>query len=1019
MKTKRTLLNRIIHLTMLGLFILNTLLPADADILSRPNLLSLSLPASLPVLKGIQINPNNPLELNFVVDLAQNDTIDKDEAAKLVKYFLAMLTIPEDDLWVNLSPYERNRIIPETLGVTDAGKDLLLQDYLLKRLVSSLTYPETDQGRQFWDKVYQEIYKKTGSADIALNAFNPSRPPPLSGGEMDEASPNMEGWAGKIWIVPEKAVVYEVDNVAYIKEARLKVMLEEDYKQQAGDSRDKLSESSFQSPVSGLIRETILPAIEREVNEGENFATLRQIYHSQILAVWFKQKLKNNMIHHIYADKSKMSGIDSVDKKKSAEIYEQYLKVLKDGVYRYVREEYDPTSQTINPKVYFSGGYSGGRAKEYLKTTEFENSASLAQAAGDFHGAEMKVELSGISGDQAMLSKVIKSAKILLTALFFVGAFSSKVLAQGTTPSAITADVPPIVEPVKIPAGLSFNFYNDFGGPTGGAKVLDYGNAALEYQVGLAKLKLMPEWSADSVQRILNLYTELSANAGPFNLHLGQRGGNLPPSTKLGLGYTLPGDHLAIDVSLFRALVAQATQAGGDGGGDDLPSEIQYAFLAAGTLNLGPFKFEPAVFVGDGLPLDWQLYGTFGFFYDKKLKGYTSNIYARKNFSAAASRYGPIPDNTFRFGYTYILPWLEISPYLSASTLVPGMDQNLTLGLTTTFKVGNEWEVDELEATPSSGKLNFLFYNDFWKPVDGKGGLQYGNFGATLDTGHKFIFSLLAETAGLYKDGKFDGTIGGYLEGDFYLPIPLVLKLGQRLALLGTVPPVTFGGVTYLDSSGLLSMGVTLFRAQVPNAQGVEEGRFAAMASTDFQLWRLKTSLAAFYGSKKDSGKFLDYYFMMTLLLSEEGHNIYFQRNFDAEVWEFGPLAPNDPRLRLGFTWPLGNMLGLGGAVEISPYAAIPSVQDVANAVVGLTLGWKPEIVFGSSDHAMTGEDSNPVGGIDLKMSDSNVQVIEKDKASLVNPSSPVNLEDFQGFTFNITQIIPIFSLTTLFNSHL
>jgi len=32
-----------------------------------------------------------------------NDEL-KDESRKLIKYFLASLTIPEKDLWVNLSP---------------------------------------------------------------------------------------------------------------------------------------------------------------------------------------------------------------------------------------------------------------------------------------------------------------------------------------------------------------------------------------------------------------------------------------------------------------------------------------------------------------------------------------------------------------------------------------------------------------------------------------------------------------------------------------------------------------------------------------------------------------------------------------------------------------------------------------------------------------------------------------------------------------------------------------------------
>jgi hypothetical protein len=33
----------------------------------------------------------------------------KQESDKLIKYFMATLAIPEKDLWVNLSPYEKDR----------------------------------------------------------------------------------------------------------------------------------------------------------------------------------------------------------------------------------------------------------------------------------------------------------------------------------------------------------------------------------------------------------------------------------------------------------------------------------------------------------------------------------------------------------------------------------------------------------------------------------------------------------------------------------------------------------------------------------------------------------------------------------------------------------------------------------------------------------------------------------------------------------------------------------------------
>mgnify|MGYP007113566885 CR=1 FL=1 len=60
---------------------------------------------------------------------------------------------------------------------------------------------------------------------------------------------------------------------------------------------------------SAIIREVILPEIEKEVNTGDNFSSLRQIYHSMILATWFKQNLKESLLGQVYVDQNKEKSI--------------------------------------------------------------------------------------------------------------------------------------------------------------------------------------------------------------------------------------------------------------------------------------------------------------------------------------------------------------------------------------------------------------------------------------------------------------------------------------------------------------------------------------------------------------------------------------------------------------------------------------------------------------------------------------------------------------------------------------
>ncbi|MFA5059232.1 MAG: hypothetical protein WC676_01210 [Candidatus Omnitrophota bacterium] len=311
------------------------------------NMVMLSPSFTPAVLKGLKVFPEDPLRFDFVIDWGESKLkgdAQKNESMKLIKYFLAALTTPEDELWVNLSPYEKNRIIPQELGTTEMGKDLLAQDYLLKQLTASLIYPEKDLGKSFWDKVYQKAYERFGTTEIPINTFN------------------------KVWIMPDKASVYEQETAAFVTEAHLKVMLEEDYlalsrnlkSTPKGTDQIKSEDvSSLNNVSSAILKEVIIPEIEKEVNTGENFATLRQIYNSLILAAWYKQALKETLLGKIYVDQKKVSGVDLADKNIKQKIYDQYIQAFKAGVYNYIKEDYDAYSKETVERKYISGGFLG------------------------------------------------------------------------------------------------------------------------------------------------------------------------------------------------------------------------------------------------------------------------------------------------------------------------------------------------------------------------------------------------------------------------------------------------------------------------------------------------------------------------------------------------------------------------------------------------------------------------------------------------------------------------------------
>jgi hypothetical protein len=378
-----------------------------------------SAPFAPLALKGLVINLQKPLEFQFIVDtgsssviasegpytghsqLLRNQSLStvipapsagssnqpkppkgqagihnqeqlKQQANQLVKYFLAGLTIPEGDLWVNLSPYEKNRMVPEALGQTDLGRDLLAQDYILKQLTASLIYPEKDLGKEFWSRVYVRAQQQFGTTNIPVNTFN------------------------KVWILPDQAQVFEHGAAAYVTKATLKVMLDEDYlalsHRVIPTSSTVIPTSSTVIPASStvipasstvipakagiqthslasnIIRQIILPEITKEVNTGKNFAPLRQIYQALILAKWYKETIQNGLLDAIYTNKNKVVGVNLTDPAVKEQIYERYLKAYKKGVFNYIKEDPinvslrgGPADEAISTRTtvarkYFSGG---------------------------------------------------------------------------------------------------------------------------------------------------------------------------------------------------------------------------------------------------------------------------------------------------------------------------------------------------------------------------------------------------------------------------------------------------------------------------------------------------------------------------------------------------------------------------------------------------------------------------------------------------------------------------------------
>ena len=331
---------RIICVVLMLAFVSYDLSWAGAtEVLSLKNLPSLpQVPFVPPTLKYLSVNEANPHNyFNFLLDkgLSPKGTVPdlNAEAKKLINYFFLGITLPDNVFWVNLKPAESRRITSEQLSRTDLGRTLLEQDFRLKRDVSQYLNPHNPIGRQFWEKLYSALGKdRVKKAGITTS--------------------------NRVWIVPAEAVVIETEDGALLAKSSLKVLLESEYAAlKLKPGTQSLSESSsgnsdsLQSLTEQLMKEIVIPAITKDVNESQNYAPLRQIYHSLILAQWFKRKHKNaNSTYAQAINKGYLKGLESRLPWEKQQIWQEYLKSYSQGEYK--------IQDTVFglKRMYFSGG---------------------------------------------------------------------------------------------------------------------------------------------------------------------------------------------------------------------------------------------------------------------------------------------------------------------------------------------------------------------------------------------------------------------------------------------------------------------------------------------------------------------------------------------------------------------------------------------------------------------------------------------------------------------------------------
>ena len=198
---------------------------------------------------------------------------DRRGADELIDYFSTSLALRDDQVFVNLSAYESNSMIPAELSGTSLGRTLLSQDCMLKRLAASLLHPDCSVGKDYWSQVYAESRRTLGTSKWAFRAFQ------------------------KITMVPERVGIHEIDgdnagdnflNVRpahyglYIVSSTMGAKCEEDIFAKTHNPYPSSIPEAVQETLDSICLENfrmiVLPKIKEEINEGEHFTDLRRIF---------------------------------------------------------------------------------------------------------------------------------------------------------------------------------------------------------------------------------------------------------------------------------------------------------------------------------------------------------------------------------------------------------------------------------------------------------------------------------------------------------------------------------------------------------------------------------------------------------------------------------------------------------------------------------------------------------------------------------------------------------------------
>jgi hypothetical protein len=305
--------------------------------------------------------------------------VEPEEAGRrLMDFFILGLNIREDKFWANLTPGEPDNIIDPELAATALGEVLLRADLRLKKDFCELTNPQLSSiGRKYWDALSEK------AAELGIKKI-----------------PAMN----RIWIAPEEAAVNESKSGIYITESRLKVCLKANYPAIMSREPGSRMYGELAEYAGQLLKDIILPELDKRVNESFVYADLRQVNQALILARWYKNKFGAGKE---FSSKNSLTGLIRPDVNAGLlkkQIYDDYMDSLSNGEYVITGPSgWSGALDYLRPKKrYVSGGVDlrksparvshTSAAARQGRNTQYVFSMDLSVRSGIYSGSENYAE---------------------------------------------------------------------------------------------------------------------------------------------------------------------------------------------------------------------------------------------------------------------------------------------------------------------------------------------------------------------------------------------------------------------------------------------------------------------------------------------------------------------------------------------------------------------------------------------------------------------------------------------------